>query len=330
RYLFDPDSPITTDSVIKMLAFFAAPIPVLIMALKSHLEDYRENPKGQKLIFRSTDFFFISYLLLGFSWYSDLLTNALFYIGLGFTGAWLIEYVGVSPASHAMDYVPVFIWIEKDSPELEKLNDEENRKYVGKDNWMITHIVWDIFHYICEPRSRENLGPYVDNKRILLQIPDTWHAMEPERVGGLTGISKKLYKAIGGIVCAAVFVIGILVRFGYLIGLSDFLSSLGILELTRSVIFPFLFIAGGVLVVRGRFGLVNDYSDYNKSEAELTEDKLRELWNLDEKPRLKVITKLLYPFEAFEFDRKNDDNEMGPQTFHDDPFFIYSPLFKKE
>ncbi|MGY5876391.1 MAG: hypothetical protein RTU30_11650 [Candidatus Thorarchaeota archaeon] len=330
RYLFDPDNPITADETIKMLAFFAAPIPVIVMALKIHLEDYFENPEGKRLGFRSTDTFFVLYPILAFSWYSDLLTNALFIIGVGFAVAWLVEYCGVSPSSHAMDYVPVFVWIEQNPSELEDLNEEKRKKFIGSDNWMIKHIVWDKFHYYCEPRSWEHLGPYIDNKRILLEIPDTWHAMEPERVGGITGISKRLYKAIGGLVCALVFVIGILVRFEYIMWMNNFLSNLGILELTRSVIFPLLFIAGGVLVVRGRFELVKDHSEYIASNAELTDDKLHALWNLEEKPRLKVITKLQYPFEAFEFDQNEDDKKKDLQSFHDDPFFLYSPQFKKE
>ncbi len=320
KYLFTIEG-LTSSQLIQFYAFFLSPLPVFLMSLRIHIEDIFRNAKGQKIVFRSTTPVIFLYPIMAFSWQIELLSWALLAIGGIFWFIWLLEYAGILPTSHAMDYVPVFIWIEKISDkEKGRMRKEDITRFVGTGNWRIKHIVWDIFHYHCQPTPAWKLRSYTRNRRVLLEIPDTWHAMEPEKVTGLTGWFKRWILQIGVIGCLLSASLGVLLRFGWFQPLDQFLMSIGMYELTRSVFLPFIFIVCGVFIVRGRCKLVDSYKEYSMRTAELTESKLRDLWNMDEKPRLKLITKLQYPFTAFELRTKK------LQTFQDDTYFLYETL----
>ena len=324
RFLFFQEN-LTSNIVIQFLAFFVAPLPVLLMTLRIHAEDIARNPKGQQLVFRSTTLVIIFYPLMAFSWLWDVLSLSLLIIGGIFAFIWLLEYVCILPTSHAMDYEPVFIWIEKISDSEKKRMGEKNvARFVGKDNWAIKYVVWDIFHYYCQPIHRNILKDYTQSKRVLLEIPDTWHAMELEKVAGVTGTFKRWIFPIGIAGCILSAILGVLLRYNVFPFLSQFLNDYGLFEISRSVFLPFIFIISGLFIVRGRFKLVDSQDQYGKITAELTKSKLLDLWNMDEEPRLKVITKLQYPFTAFEF-RKDK-----LQTFHDEVFFLFNLVSRKE
>ncbi|MFW9846944.1 MAG: hypothetical protein ACFFD6_09365, partial [Candidatus Thorarchaeota archaeon] len=138
------------------------------------------------------------------------------------------------------------------------------------------------------------------------EIPDPWHAMELEKQ------SKENYLVLGLIGC----IVSAILMVPFLLGLFEplFGPDPGIIvNAFFYIVPPLIFVQSGLGIVRARFNLLRR----DEKHLDLTDDKLRIMWNLNEEPRLKIVTKLQDPF--------NDD--AFPEdgfSFNDDPYHLYS------
>ena len=262
----------------------------------------------------------------------------------------------VLPQAHDMDYVPLFIWIRKTNGfwEVEKMCwdlyhyhsepfinpdltiPEEKavrmervglQRRLGKD-WRQMKTIYtvdpeqkpwvqtlrDTVQQRARPKEAERLDMLdldaveAPSKplRFRLDIPDPWHAMELEKQAKENYL---ILGIVGVLISALLFAAFYLGTFSPLFGADPGF----LVDLFFYTVPPAIFVQSGLGIVRARFNLLGP----DEEHFELTDNKLRIMWNLEEDPRLKIVTKLQDPFNDAAFPQEGF-------SFNDDPYHLYS------
>jgi hypothetical protein len=101
----------------------------------------------------------------------DYLIPSMILIGLAmvFFVWWLLDLRGTLPTGHAMDYIPVFVW-------LRKVKSESNEDY-----WKLHRVAWDSYHYRAGTMDYDNLekNGYLlpDRSVVTLHMNNPWHSL---------------------------------------------------------------------------------------------------------------------------------------------------------
>jgi hypothetical protein len=346
--------------LVLLLALILPVLPLLWMSLAIHWTD-RSNPEGSKFALRSTTWSIAYSLMLIASFFNQILLYLLLWAAAGFFVVWVLElfYPNELPQAHEMDYVPVFIWIRKTNgawdyeklcwdvfhyhseplinTELKILEAEEvprervgaMQRRLGKD-WSQMQTIYTVnpeqkaWVQTVRDRVQQRAPPVVSEPvvtldlagiedtpkplRFRLEIPDSWHAMELERQ------SKENYLVLGIVGCF----ISALLLIPFLLGaFSPFFGTNIFVNTFFYIVLPAVFVQSGLGIVRARFNLLGR----DEEHLELTDNKLRIMWNLEDEPRLKIVTKLQDPFNDDAFP---DDGF----SFNDDPYHLYSLIPK--
>jgi hypothetical protein len=206
---------------------------------------------------------------------------------------WWREPPSFTHATHAMDWAPFFVYIQKKG-----------------SKWELEKVKYDSFHYYAGTKTKDELRKIKalsrDKKHAQFTIPNFWHSFEPR--------SSKLF---GGWI--AVF-FGLLTFFiaGLLAIISFFGTSLGInLSLNiattlRFVVVPLLLFFGAYLAFsRWPTPVMDKKADLRDNKYHITDKKLNIFWNLrGEEPAFKVRSKFQDPFmEDEHFSSFRDDLE---------------------
>ncbi len=270
--------------LITFYSFFLISVPLFLLGFGPHFADRSGGPKDGGFRLRATTMLILFALLLILCLFFDWMLLILLCAGVIFVVIWLLEAREIIPSGHKMDYVPVFVWIQR-----------------GTDgNWSGRCATWDYAHYHARTVEYAKVQTHPkDSDKILLDMTDNWHALE---MGGEVG-RMSLWMSV-------LFVL----VFNSIVFLTFFWSGTyypsTVINLVLFVILPSLAVALCLVLVRKRFDLVKQLEYFIKDEAHLSMEKLVILWNLEEKPRLKIVNKLQNPFADFRdgicFDNFND------------------------
>ncbi len=243
-------------------------------------ESWHELPVGQEIVDSVSTTFNLEYMLK-ISWISILFFAAAIVALI----LWKWEPPAFTLATHAMDWAPFFIYINK----------KENK-------WQLDKVRYDNFHYYAETITYEKLkqnNAVTKDQKPRFEIPNFWHSFKPK--GGFNDWFAVLFGFL-------ILVISILLTVISFTTPSD--RALLTHEITRFVLVPLLLFIGVYLIfARWPTNVVNKKIKLSDPIYYLTENRLRIFWNLrGEEPALKVRSKLQDPFM--------DDEDFG--TFRDD------------
>jgi hypothetical protein len=199
---------------------------------------------------------------------------------------WWREPPAFTHATHAMDWAPFFIYINKNGSE-----------------WKIEKVKYDSFHYYAGTRTLSELKKIKavsrDGKHPRFSIPNFWHSFEPK-------ISRAPWLTV--IFGLFLFVVALV------LALLSFTRGAGAINATtvRFVIVPLLLFLGAYLAFsKWPTNLVDKNIDLNDNIYHITDSKLNIFWNLKgEEPSFKVRSKFQDPFmEDEHFSSFRDDLE---------------------
>jgi len=274
-----PSIYLTTEEWLMTIAGFSiwmiVTIPVFVVGISPHISDYAGGPEEGGARFRTTTVLIPLSIMMALYPIFDIMGFLLLVAAGLFLIVWILEKVELFPSGHKMDYVPVFIWIERID-----------------DFWRPMYATWDYAHYhvktmrFCEiPKMNENPD------RVLLNMSENWHAMEKG-----SWFENRLH-----VFLVQVYLIAMNLFF-LIVSLPTGTFNLQLLTVYLSyAVFPSFFIVIGLAVMKLQFDLIpkEEIEDYTSKKARLTYSKLLRLWNLEESARFKIVTKLQNPFRYF-------------------------------
>ncbi|MFW9912351.1 MAG: hypothetical protein ACFFEU_07760 [Candidatus Thorarchaeota archaeon] len=269
---------------IPMLATGLVSLPLFMTGLWPHVSEARRG-QGSKFRFRSTTLLIFLGALMWGVFFNELVIWAMILIWGICTLFWRVR-----PTGHEMDYIPIFVWLEKDN-----------------DKWKLANAAWDYFHYNAEQMSREELeeeDALRKDSNVQLLMDNPWHSL----FLGSRDIRGELNMMTGSIV---LFIISIGLLWG--IFFEDLFAGYTWSNWAMLGIF-FMFALSGSIIARFPSSLIKDKSDYTKDGSHLTDEKLRVLWNLgtDEVSRMGrfvCVSKIQNPFSVeTEFAAFRDDS----------------------
>ncbi len=199
---------------------------------------------------------------------------------------WWREPPAFTHATHAMDWAPFFIYIQKDG-----------------SKWKIEKVKYDSFHYYAGTQTLKELKKMRavsrNGKHPRFSIPNFWHSFEPR-------VSRAPWLTV---------IIGLLLFFlALLLAVFSFSQDVETLNATtiRFVIVPLLLFFGAYLAFsKWPTNLIDKKLNLNDTIYHITDSKLNIFWNLKgEEPSFKVRSKFQDPFmEDEHFTSFRDDLE---------------------
>ncbi len=242
-------------------------------------ESWHELPIGQEII----DNISTTYLdhSLKISWVGV----AFFVLGILALIFWKWEPPSFTHVTHAMDWAPFFIYINKDT----------------KNGWKLDRVRYDSFHYYAGTLTHNQLKKrkaLTKDQRPRFEIPNFWHSFSQN--GGWNDWFSVLFGTLILVISILLAVISFLASSDTLIGSN----------VVRFVVIPLLLFFGAYLVFAcWPANILDKKVDLSDPIYHLTDNRLRIFWNLrGEEPALKVRSKLQDPFM--------DDEDFS--TFRDD------------
>lgn len=300
-------------------------LPLLLSGLWDHRHDV--GLEGGIAV-RSTSLMTIYAIMMWFiplSWWIAVMIGVFAFITLVY---WILDQVGIAKSSHPMDYLPVFVWIEK----------------AGDAEWKFVEASWDKFHYKGETKKRKDLEevrfslmtPNLDVRetdsgeeiaRVRLQMDNPWHSVRP---GG--HVTRLLMGVSFGVLAICCLIIGYLGEFNLWLGFPSYGAHLAvtlffaIFALRTILRFPSILYS--LDEYKKKIALPKQSHEMHQMNFEtrnhLSEDRLETLWNLvkidkdspDIRPRFVIITKMQDPFNFYEYDS-------FLKTYRDDLEYLY-------
>ena len=174
--------------------------------------------------------------------------------------------------THQTDYTPVFVYLKKESG----------------NNWIVEKVRYDKFHHDVTTRQGIELSKkrlLLNNARIKLAIPNSWHSMETNKGFGKF---QAFFGLLGFILC---YISLAIIWFLY----PEIVESLDLLALTiaLSLIFIYLFFTR----YQTELQKFENADDFKHQGIILKNQKLKILWSLaGSDPALKIRQKMQDPF----------------------------------
>lgn len=206
----------------------------------------------------------------------------------------ILEYIEILPSTYRMDYVPVFVWLQRRS---------SNDSSTNPEHWWSRYVTYDFTHY----RARTDTLPLnTFDRTIYLKMTEQWHSLEYDE----EKYEKSLKKCYTCPVCLCWILLFFIIA-GPIFKAIELVLSLKILVFD---IVPILVCIAGEVVRMEKWEIIQNDDDYTDGEAYLDESKLLILWNLKETARLKIVTKLMDSFRYFNPDKGQEFESFDVET----------------
>ncbi|MFW9887955.1 MAG: tetratricopeptide repeat protein [Candidatus Thorarchaeota archaeon] len=286
-------------------------LPILLAGVFPHIIDYMNMPRGRWFYVRSTTPLIAFGVIQLFAFINAIIPFLLGSLAVVLFIVWGFEQRKMSPSAHAMDYAPVFVWIrEYEKEELREAHQKGKKIPDDKkdpNHWRFDSACWDYYHYFGvkkkEKDMKKNYHIYTANylqegKRVRLLMDNPWHSFA--RGSQVQWFYKASIGALPILLASSIWI--------WASGLYDNYYPLSVWLIA---LFAALIVLCTRNIARYPSELVDNWSDYlpnqdaNLEESDvyreyhLTDEKLRELWNLTEKEaRLVIISKMQNPHHS--------------------------------
>ncbi|MFQ5832738.1 MAG: hypothetical protein ACE5H4_08555, partial [Candidatus Thorarchaeota archaeon] len=303
-----------SELLLPVLATGFAGLPLLLTGVYDHRADvvslFRRNG-DLRPGFRSTTMLIPHSLMMWLVPFSQIWAWLIIGIAVVFGIYWVLDRVMHLGTSHAMDYLPVFVWIKSE----------------GSKPWKFERAYWDKFHYEAERGGSEVLS---DSQRVRLQMDNPWHSV---RAGGYVTFRLWLLNFLPLVL--TVIALCFVVAAGNIVAWPN----AGLIFV--ALLFVFVTLLRNAVSIPSKLVTKRDLRSLSLPESKreltlsseatknhLSEERLRVLWNLvhrvkdepdkiDVRPRFVVITKLQDPFNFYNHPGNYYD------TFRDDLEYLY-------